>query len=110
MGTSLKGCGVVINFPFSDLSNTKRRPAIVVADWSANDIILCQITSIVNKDQYSVELNNADFVSGSLVKPSYIRPNKLFTADKTTLLQNIGYVHSYKIEEVINKIYLLMQQ
>lgn len=108
MGASLKGSVVVINFPFSDLSNAKRRPALIVADWNSNDVILCQITSVVNKDQYAVELNNADFISGSLMRSSYIRLNKLFTADKSTLLQNIGYVQAYK--EVIDSIYLIMQQ
>ena len=41
MGTSLKGSVVTINFLFSDLSNTKRRLALVVADWQGDDVLLC---------------------------------------------------------------------
>jgi len=41
----VKGDIVVIPFPFSDLSGTKRRPALVIADFHGDDILLCQITS-----------------------------------------------------------------
>lgn len=41
----VKGDVVVIPFPFTDLSGTKRRPALVLADLPGDDIILCQITS-----------------------------------------------------------------
>ena len=54
MGGFVKGDIVVLNFPFSDLSGTKRRPALVLADLAGNDIILCQITSIATKDNYAI--------------------------------------------------------
>jgi mRNA-degrading endonuclease toxin of MazEF toxin-antitoxin module len=50
MGRFVKGDVVVLNFPFSDLTGTKRRPALVLSDLTGNDIILCQITSIATKD------------------------------------------------------------
>jgi mRNA interferase MazF len=40
METSLKGSVVTIPFPFSDLSGSKRRPALIVADWGGADVIL----------------------------------------------------------------------
>lgn len=104
MGKSLKGAVVVINFPFSDLSNTKRRPALVIADWQSNDVILCQITSLANKDEFAIELTDSDFISGSLIKKSYIRPNKLFAADKGTLLNYAGYISFNKVKEVTDRI------
>ncbi len=61
MGTSLKGTIVIINFPFSDLSAVKKRPALVVADLGSDDVILAQITSIANKDLYAIELKSEDF-------------------------------------------------
>ncbi len=61
MGTSLKGQVVIINFPFSDLSNSKRRPALVIADWQSKDVILCQIASIAHKDEFAVELTDNGF-------------------------------------------------
>jgi mRNA interferase MazF len=45
MGRFIKGDVVVVFFPFSDLSNAKKRPALVLADLSGEEVILCQITS-----------------------------------------------------------------
>lgn len=45
MGTFVKGDVVVAPFPFSDLSATKKRPALVIATLTGNDVILCQITT-----------------------------------------------------------------
>ena len=39
------GMVVTVRFPFSDLSNSKKRPAIVLAPSDRGDWILCQITS-----------------------------------------------------------------
>ena len=41
----VKGEVVVIPFPFSDLTQAKRRPALVVTRLEGDDLILCQITS-----------------------------------------------------------------
>jgi hypothetical protein len=45
MGRFVKGDVVVTPFPFSDLSDSKRRPALVAAALKGGDVILCQITS-----------------------------------------------------------------
>jgi len=36
-----KGDVVVLPFPFSDLSASKKRPALIVANLDGNDVILC---------------------------------------------------------------------
>ena len=108
MEKSLKGVVVVIQFPFSDLTGSKKRPALIVADWGSNDAILAQITSVAHKDIYAVDLNNEDFLQGSLKKESFIRPNKLFTADKTTFVQRIGYINLNKQQKVSDTIAMLI--
>ena len=45
MAKFMKGDVVVIPFPFSDLSQSKRRPALVLTTLEGDDAILCQITS-----------------------------------------------------------------
>jgi mRNA interferase MazF len=45
LGRFVTGDVVVLNFPFSDLSRRKRRPALVPATLQGADVILCQITS-----------------------------------------------------------------
>ncbi len=56
MARFVKGDVVVVPFPFSDLTQTKRRPALVLAQLEGNDRILCQITSKHIRDPYAIEL------------------------------------------------------
>lgn len=86
------------------LSNSKRRPALVITELTGNDVILCQITSKALKDKYSIELNNQDFESGKLDQDSNIRPNRIFTADANIILYKIGSIKAEKMDIVINKI------
>lgn len=96
----IKGDIIVVPFPFSDLSNSKRRPALVLADLIGDDIILCQITSKNIKDNYSIPIINDDFSSGSLHQNSNIRPNRIFTADKNIILKKVGKIKQSKFVEV----------
>jgi mRNA interferase MazF len=108
MAEFIKGDIVIVPFPFSDLTQTKRRPALVIATLQGNDLILCQITSQSVGDTYSIQLDNIDFNSGGLNQPSNIRPNRLFTADKQIILYNAGQVKHEKLTEVTNKIVEIM--
>ena len=96
----VKGDLVVLPFPFSDLSASKKRPALVLANLTGDDIIICQITSETRYDIYSILLKNQDFKTGGLNRNSMIRPNKLFTADKSIILYKIGSLRDSKIKEV----------
>jgi mRNA interferase MazF len=66
VGQFVKGDVLVLNFPFSDLSQTKRRPALVLAAPGGDDIILCQITSQARSDRHSVPLESTGFAAGTL--------------------------------------------
>ena len=61
MAKFIKGDIVVVPFPFSDLTQAKRRPALVVTKLEGDDLILCQITSQSIKDSYAILLDNKDF-------------------------------------------------
>ncbi len=88
----VKGDVVVVPFPFSDLSQSKRRPAVVIAPLSGDDVILCQIIGQEIHDQYAISLASADFVQGVLSHPSNIRPNRLFTAEQSIILYKMGHL------------------
>jgi len=106
----IKGDVVVVPFPFSDLTAAKRRPALVIAELSGDDLILCQITSNKITDPYSIELNDNNFESGNLNKTSNIRPNRIFTADKKILLYKVGHLKNEKISESIDKIISILKK
>jgi len=100
MGKFVKGDVVVLPFPFSNLSSSKRRPALVVAIASADDVILAQITSRSFSDSYAVELTDADFSDSGINVAGYVRPNKLFTADVNIIAYKAGYVKVQKLKDV----------
>jgi mRNA interferase MazF len=109
MGVFVKGDVVVVPFPFSDLSNAKRRPAFVIADLTGDDVILCQITTQHRHDGYSVPLTGKDFTSGGLKHDSNIRPNRLFTADSNLIVRREGKVTHTKAVEVIQRLVQIIE-
>lgn len=109
MGTFVKGDVVVVPFPFSDLSSSKRRPALVVTQLSGDDVILCQITTPARPDGYSMPLSSTDFDSGGLGHGSHIRPNRLFTADSHIVAYRAGKLSLKKTQEVVEKIVQIIQ-
>lgn len=104
MGKPLVGEVVVLPFPQTNLQSRKRRPALVVADLSGDDLILCQITRQARSDGYSVPLIVADFERGRLAVDSFIRSNRLFTVEQTVVLYAAGKVKDAKLREVRPKI------
>lgn len=52
----VKGDIVVVNFPFSDLSSSKRKPVLVFAYAENGDYLLCQITSKNIKESWALQL------------------------------------------------------
>lgn len=104
MGRFVKGQVVIVDFPFSDLTNVKKRPALVISQLNRDDAIVCQITTQNSSDGYSVPLVISDFVTGRLNHPSNIRPNRLFTVDTNIIDRVVGQITPAKLTEVIEKI------
>jgi mRNA interferase MazF len=100
----VKGDIVVIPFPFSDLSGSKRRPALVLANLPGDDIILCQITSQLSKDKFSIFLPVSKIIKGNLPSDSFIRPSRIFTADKHIIIKKAGEINNELRKQVINSI------
>jgi len=101
VGRLVRGDGVVVPFPFSDLSASKRRPALVVATLSGDDVILCQITSRAIADSNAIPVRPTDFETAGLRRDSNVRPDHLFTADSNIVLYRSGKLTSAKLTEVL---------
>ena len=101
----VKGDIVTFPFPYTDLSNTKMRPCLVLSNEMREDILLCQVTSNNSlKDKYVVELGKSETESGSLMVDSYIRTNMLFTASKHQIVKIVCKLKKQKYAKVIEKI------
>jgi len=90
MGTLAAGQVVIVRFPFSDLTASKLRPAVVLADAGRDDWILCQITSKPYGDTRAIKLEIGDMAHGSLRQTSFARPGKLFTAHASLVGGQVG--------------------
>lgn len=100
MGTPAVGGVVLVPFPFSDLTSSKVRPAICLADAGRGDWVLCQVTSNPYGDTLAVPLGAADFASGGLMVASFARPAKLFTAHTALIVRSVGVLSPTAFERV----------
>ena len=92
---------VVVEFPFSDLSGAKLRPAVVLTDAGRGDWILCQITSNPHSDSQAVKLTSTALRSGTLADVSFARPTKLFTAHESLMTKRVAILHDRPFKEIV---------
>ena len=109
MGLFAVGTVISLPFPFSDLSSSKVRPALILAQASPEDRILCQISSHAYRDPKAVELGKSAFVSGGLKVTSYARPGKLFTAHQSLVLREEGRLKEGILAAVQKQVISLFQ-
>ena len=106
----IRGDVVVVNFPFTNLRNAKRRPALVIKVVDNEDLILCQITSKFKHDNFSIPLSFLDFDHGSLTKDSFIRPNRIFTLHTDLIIKKIGTLKHGRIISVLRNIISFLER
>jgi mRNA interferase MazF len=100
---------VLVPFPFSDLSQSKVRPAVCLADAGRGDWVLCQITSSAYGDPLAVRSDAADFASGGLLVASVARPGKLFTAHAGLFVRSVGVLTPAALARVLSAVTALLQ-
>lgn len=103
----MKGEVVVVPFPFSDLSQAKNRPALVLIDLPGADVVLAAITS-TRSEPHAIALEPKDFRQGALSHASFVHPAKLFTFEKNLIRKVVGSITEAKRKEVVAKIISLL--
>ncbi|MCS7065902.1 MAG: type II toxin-antitoxin system PemK/MazF family toxin [Fimbriimonadales bacterium] len=101
---------VLVPFPFSDLSQSKLRPAIVLAAVQHNDWILCQVTSNAYGDPRAVQITDADFSDGSLRIISFARPGKVFTANQQLIIRRVGSLSRDALVRIIDALVAILKE
>lgn len=84
---------VVVPFPFTDRTTTKRRPALVLSKAESfnrrvGQSVLAMITSASNSD-WPLDVNIRDLDAAGLPSASVVRM-KLFTLDTKLVIRKIG--------------------
>ncbi len=103
-----KGDIVIIRFPFSDLSSTKKRPALIISNDSVNntgDYLMVQITSKIRYDNLSLLINKNNYINDKeLPLQSCIRLHKIFLLNENLIISKNTAVDTGFLDSVIKKI------
>jgi len=98
-----RGDLLLVPFPFTDLSATKRRPVLALtgAD-SYGDFIALPVTSRP-QSEHGLAITAADMVSGRLPAPSWIRANRIVTLNASLVVKTVGRVSETVVAEAIKR-------
>ena len=102
-----KGDVVLITFPFTDLSGSKLRPAVVLTSTSL-DLTVCFITSQLRWQEPTDVLLLPNPTSG-IVKQSLIRTSKIAALDRKLAKGLLGQLVIAEINELNSKLKILLQ-
>ena len=99
-----RGDIVLVSFPFTDFSSSKRRPALVISPDAFNgqmqDLVVVAITSQLG-DANAVAIEPSDCVDGALPKTSVVKPSKVFTIHSTLVIKRICALRPEKLHAVL---------
>jgi mRNA interferase MazF len=98
-----------VRFPFSDLSETKLRPAVLLANAERGDWVLCQVTSKPYGDTRAIVIEARGFASGSLRLVSYARPGKIFTANQSLIVGQAGVLKAELCNTITDSVVALLR-
>lgn len=97
-----KGDIVLVPFPFTDLTGSKKRPALVLVSGEL-DVTVSFISSQLHWQEPTDLLLQTDKSNG-LKKPSLVRLSKLATIDKSLVIGRIGTISEPELEELDKKL------
>ena len=100
----VKGDVIIIEFPYSNLRNVKRRPVLILKVPKGDDVIVAQITGESYEDYVEIPLKKENFKQGSLKRESYIRIDKIASIEKSLIKYKAGSLKLGKFNEIIDKV------
>ena len=94
---------IVVPFPFTDRTTTKKRPALVISNAvtfnkSTNKSVMAMITTATHSP-WALDVSITDGLSAGLKAKSIVRM-KLFTLDDALVIKKIGKLSSKDIDRV----------
>ncbi len=103
---------LIVPFPFSDLSNIKRRPVLILSNNKDNknskDLIICGITSNLRDKEHSVAIENHNLLFGQIPIKSLIKIDKLFTIEKSIVIKKIAKLNQEIFKKVKKEFYSIV--
>lgn len=96
---------VLIPFPYSDLTGSKKRPALIISNEKINkteDRVCCLVTTNFHKDDIEIQKNS--FEKGKLPFKSFVKPHRIFSINEKIILKKLCTVNDKFHNKVLNKI------
>ncbi|MGH9878626.1 MAG: type II toxin-antitoxin system PemK/MazF family toxin [Nitrososphaerales archaeon] len=95
---------VLVPYPFSDLSQAKYRPAIVMSNDVYNrkfkDFIAIPLTTNPNTRDHTVPVTSREMETGSLTVASVAKVDKIFSLEQKLVVRTYGRLR----QDIFNKI------
>ncbi len=106
-----RGSVILIPFPFSDLTTTKTRPAVVVSSniyqTTRSELLLAYISSQITNATPHIDYILHDWQSAGLLKPSFVRP-KVATIDPALVVHHVGKLSIEDLNQTDRRLQLAM--
>ena len=104
---------ILIPFPYTDLTETKQRPALIVSNDNYNDtlddVVVCAITSKFQRDEFSFELNDKYLEYGQLPEISFVKAHKLLTIHKSKIIKKYSRIREDYFSDIQDRITDMIQ-
>ncbi|ACB54346.1 putative plasmid maintenance toxin/cell growth inhibitor [Crocosphaera subtropica ATCC 51142] len=104
-----KGDIVLVPFPFTDLSTTKLRPAVVLwVDLSGIDITVCFISSQninnLGAEEFLIETTHPEFSKTGLKMTSKVRVSRIVTIERNLITRKLGELNISLLQTLNNRL------
>lgn len=105
----VRGDIIVVDFPYSNLKDSKRRPVLILKIPKGEDIVVLQITSSSYEKSLEVLIKKEDFSKGSLKKDSHVRIDKIASVDKSLIKYKIGSLKKEKFNKILDAVFSFLK-
>lgn len=104
---------VLVNFPFSDQSGEKIRPALVISNnefnSSGEDVVVCAITGVLKINKYSLIIDKEDIEDGVLYDKSLVKAETILKRKKSLIIKKIAAIKKSTFEKIQTLIFDLIK-
>lgn len=90
---------ILVEFPYSDNSVSKKRPALVLLDTQDDDVLVVRITTQIHNSEYDITIN--DWQTAGLLASSCVRLHKVATLSKQLIYKKLGGLTTKDSENVL---------
>lgn len=110
-----KGDIVLVPFPFTDLSQTKLRPAVVLwSDRFGQDVTLCFVSSQnidrLKAEEFILDPQDSEFLGTGLKTISKVKVSRVITLERGLIKRRVGQLginHIHRLNTLLQQVFQL---